>query len=298
MRVLIAGASGFIGTALSRYLSEQGHLVLSLVRDPKEVDESHFLWDPAKSSVDLNALKNVDAVINLAGENIGQNRWTEEAKKRILDSRIQATHTLANAISRSKSPLKLYIQASAYGYYGDSKDRLCNEDAPQGEGFLASVCAQWEAAAKPIAAQGIRTAIFRFGLVFSSRGGMLAKILPLFRLGLGGKLGSGTQYMTWVHLDDLLSVIQFAITHSSVQGTLNLSAPEPVTNATFTETLSKALHRPAFLPVPAFLLRLVLGSEKANELFLSSTRADSSRLQSFGYKFLYPDIESAIRKCL
>ena len=294
MRILIAGASGFIGKNLVSTLKGAGHDLLSLVRDPSQVDGAHFLWDPYASKIDLKAFEGVDVVINLSGENIGKKRWTAKVRQKILESRLHATHTLASAICHLKSPPQLFLQASAVGFYGDRKDQLCTEETPQGEGFLALVCAQWEKGVEPIRDLGIRTVIFRFGTVLSAQGGMLAKIIPLFRCLLGGKLGDGTQYMSWIAIDDLLSALLFAINHKKVEGIINLSAPHPITNATFTTSLSKLLHRPAWLPIPSFMLRLILGAEMAGELLLSSTRADSSRLESFGYKFLYPEINQTL----
>lgn len=295
MKILIAGSSGFIGKELTRYLTEREHSVIFLVRDQTKLDESHYFWDPLKGKIDTKALEKVDVVINLSGENIGKNRWTEKVKKRILESRLQATKTLVAALSTVSTPPQLVIQPSAVGFYGDSKDRLCREHSAKGEGFLADVCVQWEDAAKPLVDLGIRLVIFRLGMVLSAHDGVLAKILPPFQYFLGGKLGNGRQYMSWIAMDDLLSAFDFALTHKDMEGTINLVAPTPITNATFTEALSKILHRPALFSIPAWLLHFVLGTQRADELLLSSIRADSSCLESFGYRFQYPEIEQALK---
>jgi TIGR01777 family protein len=297
MLILIAGASGFVGTALTRYLESQGHFILKLVRLDKDLLKGSFLWDPAKGKIDLCAFEGVDAVINLSGENIFSGRWTKERKQRILDSRVDASQTLVSAMGSLKHPPKVFIQASAIGFYGDG-DAIKQEGALAGEGFLPKVCKAWEAAAKPAEALGIRTVIFRFGVVLGADGGMLRTVLPLFKLGLGSRLGSGRQWMSWIGLDDLVSLFQFALLHENISGALNAVSPECVTNAVFTETLCKILRRPQCFPLPAWLLSLVFGKEKAVALLLSSARVEPLKLMQLKYSFLYADLKVALRKIL
>ncbi len=286
MKILIAGSSGFIASQLAPDLGNRGHQVIRLVRDPTRLSQNTFFWNPERGEIDLNAFSDVDAVINLSGANISEKRWTQKWKEEILQSRIQATSTLASAISKLNKAPEVFIQTSAVGFYGDRGEEICTEHTSNGEGFLSDVCCQWEKAASP----PIRTVILRLGAVLSPRGGVLRKILPLFKWGLGGKLGSGKQYMSWIAIDDLLSIFQFVLTHKNIDGVINAVSPSPVTNAIFTETLSDILHRPAWFPIPSCLLRLLLGKEMANEVLLSSTRVEPLRLKSFGHPFQYPTL--------
>ncbi len=295
MNILIAGASGFVGTALISFLQSQGHRIVRLVRSDQGVRKDVYLWDPAKGQIDLRAFEGIDAVINLAGENIFSGRWTEAKKKSILDSRVAATRVLVSAICSLTSPPKVLIQTSAVGFYGDLGDQICDEKTLAGDGFLSEVCQEWEKACEPAAEAGIRTVVFRFGLVLGVEGGILRAVLPLFKLGLGSRLGSGRQWMSWIALEDLTGLFQFALTHQELKGTINAVSPTPVTNAMFTRVLRKMLHRPPFFPLPVWLLRLVFGREKADALLLSSTRVQSCKL---AYHFLYPDLQSILQKIL
>jgi uncharacterized protein (TIGR01777 family) len=296
MRILIAGASGFIGTALSSYLKLCGHEVLYLVRSLAALNQRRgaFFWDPEKGEIDPKAFDDVDAVINLAGENIGANDWTQVRKAKILESRLLSTKTLVRGISQLLDKPSVFISASAVGFYGDCGDAFCDEQSPQGDGFLADVCAQWEKGAQEL--KGVRVAILRFGIVLSPNGGMLKKLLLLFRWGLGARFGSGRQYMSWIGIDDLLSIFLFVLGHDQAFGILNAVSPYPVTNRVFTKELAKALHRLALFSIPDFILRLFLGPQRAYEMVLSSTRAVPRRLKNLGFKFQYADLGSFFRK--
>lgn len=295
MKILIAGASGFIGKELATFLQKKGHRVISLVRDLKKSSSHAFFWSPEKGKIDLSAFAGVDAVINLSGENISSRRWTALQKQKIFESRLLATRTLAEALCKLENPPRLFISASAIGIYGNSGDVYCNENSEKGAGFLSDVCAQWEEAAKAVSLKGVSTLIFRFGVVLSPDGGALHKMLPFFRWGLGGILGSGKQYLSWIAIDDLLAIFLFALTDDHLKGGIvNLVSPYPVTNREFTKTLGRVLHRPTWFKVPSFLLHCLFGEERADALFLTSTRVEPLRLKLDGYVFQYPTIEKAL----
>lgn len=298
MKILISGASGLVGRALESSLKASGDDVFCLVRDRSKVSDRAIFWDPNNGLVDIASLEGFDAVVHLAGENIAAGRWTDEQKKHILNSRLQGTKTLVNALTRLKQPPKVFVSASAVGYYGDRGDEICTEESSSGTGFLADVCRQWEAAAKPAEEIGIRTVFLRTGIVLSPNGGALAKMLPPFKLGLGGKLGSGQQYMSWIALDDLVGAIIFAIENDRVSGPINGVAPHAVTNAEFTTTLGTVLNRPTIFPVPAFVLKLLLGEEMANEVLLGGAHVEPKQLESLGYSFKYPELEPALKNLL
>lgn len=292
MKILIAGASGLIGKALSEFLASTGHTIVKLSRQP---GADTIVWNPKEGHVDNSALEGFDAFINLAGENIAGGRWTEEKKKLILESRIQATSLLVKAIQTLKAPPKVLINASAIGYYGSQGDNIVDEDSPSGQGFLAEVCRQWEAATEPAKAAGVRVVIIRIGVVLSKDGGALANMLTPFKLCLGGRIGSGRQYMSWVSLNELIRMIDFALRNEAITGPVNAVAPCPVQNIEFTKTLGKALGRPTVLPMPAFAVRWVFG-ELGDELLLSSTRVHPTRLQKAGYTYYDPHLSTVLRK--
>lgn len=298
MKVLISGSSGLVGKALKQSLKNLGHDVISLVRDKNKVSKDAIFWDPKDGLIDIASLEALDAIINLAGENIGARRWTQQQKQQILNSRVQTTKTLVNAIIRLKQPPKVFISASAIGYYGNRGEEICTEESSAGSGFLAGVCHQWEEAAFPAEKNQIRTVFLRTGIVLSRGGGALAKMLPAFKLGFGGNLGSGQQYMSWIAIDDLVAAIVFILNHESVRGPINMVAPIAVKNAKFTKVLGKILDRPTCLQIPSFILRLLFGSEMANELLLASTRAVPQQLLSYGYVFNYPTLEEAFAHLL
>jgi uncharacterized protein (TIGR01777 family) len=290
VRVLITGASGLIGSALVSALRQAGHDAIPLVRRPAGSGERQ--WNPARADPDTFA--GADAVVHLAGRNIAAGRWTAEAKDQIRTSRVPATANLAMAMAAAEGP-RILISASAVGFYGDRGDEVLMEQSPPGSGFLASVTRDWEAATAPAAAGGVRVVLLRTGVVLSAGGGALAKMLPPFRLGLGGRLGSGRQWMSWVALDDAVALIRYALESGSIRGPLNVVAPHPVTNAEFTRELGRVLHRPTMFPVPAFALRLLMG-EMAQELLLGSQRVQPAAALAGGFVFRYPELRGALEK--
>jgi len=295
MKIAVAGASGMIGRPLLAALRADGHEVLQLVRrTPRTADEHR--WDPQHRRIDDALLADVDAVINLAGVGVGDRRWTDRHKQAVLSSRVDSTATLSQAFADAAAGHpgrdRVLVNASAVGFYGDTGDRIVDEATGPGSDFLAQVCVEWEAATEPAAAAGIRVTMLRTGLVMG-RGGLLARMLPIFRLGLGGRLGSGRQYVPWISQADEVGAIQFLLDHD-VAGPVNLTGPAPVTNAEFTATLGEVLHRPALLVVPAPALRIVLG-EFADVGALAGQRAVPSKLLDAGYSFRHADLQSALR---
>ena len=295
MKIAVTGASGLIGSALVPHLRGSGHDVMRLVRRPAaSVDE--ISWDPRSGSVDLTRLEGTDAVIHLAGAGVGDHRWTDAYKREILDSRVDGTHTIVTAMTALEKRPAVLVSASAIGWYGDTGDRPVDESAPAGTGFLADVVRAWEAAAGPAAAAGIRVVHPRTGLVVSSKGGAWARMLPLFKAGLGGKLGSGRQYWSWISLRDEIRALVFLLENEALSGPVNLTAPTPLTNAQVTSIMGTVLHRPTLLPAPAFALKAALG-EFSTEV-LGSARVIPSVLESTGFTFEDPTLESALRAAL
>jgi uncharacterized protein (TIGR01777 family) len=296
LHLLVSGASGLIGSALIRRLAADGHRVTRLVRRPAGPGE--VTWDPAIGTIDAQKLAGVDGVVHLAGENLGH-RWTRSRKASIRDSRVRGTGLLSETIARLERPPRVLISASAVGIYGNRGDELLTETSPPGDpnrDFLVAVCLEWEAAADSARAAGIRVVHPRFGVVLSPEGGALGKLLPPFRLGLGGHLGEGSQWMSWISIHDAVGVIRYALL-ADLHGPINATAPEPVTNRDFTRTLGRVLRRPTILPVPAVALRLALG-EMADRTLLSSARVLPSRLLQSGFRFEYPELEGAFRQVL
>lgn len=298
MKILLSGASGLVGTALQCYLKRCGHQLIQLVRHKSKEQGDAILWHPEEGYIDEASLEGFDAVVNLSGESIAGGRWSAQRKKGIVESRISSTQTLVTAFGKLRSPPKTFISASAVGFYEGHKDKWCTEGTPHGQGFLAEVCQLWEEAAAPAQELGIRTILMRFGIVLSPKGGALGKMLIPFKLGLGGVLGSGEQFMSWIDIDDLVAIVLFALTNKQLTGPINVVAPFPVTNAVFTKALGQILNRPTFLSIPAFMLKLVLGEQMANELLLNSTRVDPMRLVQSGYSFLYPDLTASLKHLL
>lgn len=291
MKIVIAGASGFIGQALVAGLESDGHEVRRLVRTAATGPRT-IPWNPAARELDATALHGVDVVVNLAGENIGAGRWTAGRRRGILQSRLSATGTLVDALARLDRPPTVLLSASAVGFYGDRGDVELDEAAPGGDGFLADVCRRWEDEAARAGALGVRVVRARFGVVLAVEGGALARMLPVFRLGLGGRLGSGRQWMSWISRDDAVAALRHLL-GGGVEGPVNLVAPAPVTNAEFTRCLAQALRRPAIFPVPAAALRLALG-QMADEALLASTRAVPGRLRASGFAFRHPTLGAAL----
>ncbi|MFD9410973.1 TIGR01777 family oxidoreductase [Streptomyces sp. NPDC059989] len=295
MRIAITGSTGLIGSALVRSLRADGHEAVRFVRrEPAAGDEAR--WDPARGYVDPEALAGCAGVVHLAGAGVGDHRWTAAYKKEIRDSRVLGTAAMARALAALEQPPRVFVVGSAVGYYGDAGDRVLDEDSPAGRGFLAGVCVEWEAAAAPAQEAGIRTAFARTGLVVAPEGGAWGRMFPLFRAGLGGRLGSGRQYWPYISLRDEIAALRHIIDTPSLSGPVNLTAPEPLTNRRITEVMARVLHRPAVLPVPAVALRIVLG-EFASDV-LGSQRARPTRLLESGFVFHDPGIEQAIRASL
>jgi uncharacterized protein (TIGR01777 family) len=295
MRVAVTGASGLIGTALVPHLRSVGHEVVRLVRRPAAAPDE-VTWDPKAGTVDLDALAGIDGVIHLAGAGVGDHRWTDDWKREILDSRVDGTHTIVNAMLALDPKPRVLVSASAIGWYGDTGDRIVDETAPAGSGFLADVVRAWEAAAAPAASAGIRVVHPRTGLVVAKSGGAWARMFPLFKLGVGGKLGSGRQYWSWISLRDEVCALQFLLEQDHLSGPVNLTGPDPQTNAEITHVMGQVLGRPTILPAPAFALKAVLG-EFSSEV-LGSTRVVPAVLERSGFAFQDPTIESAIRTAL
>ena len=296
MRVLISGASGLVGQALVRRLAEKGDEVCRLVRrNPQR--EGEIAWYPEAKSIDPSHLEGFDVVYHLAGENIVKGRWTEEKKARIRDSRIVGTAFLCKTLSGLDQPPTTLISASAIGYYGDRGDEILREDSSAGEGFLSDVCVGWEQATVAASGAGIRVVHVRIGIVLSKSGGALGKMLTPFKFGVGGKLGSGHQYMSWITLDDLVNVLHHCAVTEIGSGPINGVAPNAVTNKEFTKALGRALSRPTLFAVPSIAARLAFG-EMADALLLSSTRVEPRRLFESGYVFQYTDIDQALKAVL
>jgi uncharacterized protein len=295
MKALITGSSGMVGSALVRFLTGRGWDVVRLVRsDPQGSD---ILWAPHNGHIDLEGAGQIDAVIHLAGENIAAGRWTKARKASIADSRIDGTDLLAGALTRLSNRPKLLISASAVGYYGHQGDRIVDETHHRGEGFLAELADDWESATDPVVAAGVRVVFLRFGMVLSKSGGALGRMISPFSCGLGGVIGSGRQYMSWVALDDVLGIVGKIIDDPNISGPVNAVSPQAVTNREFTKTLGRVLGRPTLARMPSFAARLLFG-QMADELLLKGVRAAPSVLAEAGYQFQHPDLEGALRTIL
>ncbi len=308
-RILVTGATGMIGSALRERSAQAGWTPTALQRPPasangdgapsKNAPDRVVYWDPsaAEPFADLDQLEGFDAVVHLAGANLSAHRWTDKYKKTIRDSRTQGTGVLALALARLERPPRVLVSASAIGYYGSRGDEILTEESAPGPGFLSDVCREWEAATEAATAAGIRVAHTRFGVVLTPEGGALKQMLPLFRSGLGGKLGDGEEWMSWITLDDLLSGILHVIDHESLRGAVNFTAPQPVRNLEFTKAMGEVLHRPAVIPAPAFALRLAFG-EMADAALLVSARVLPEKLAASGFQFQHPSIQAALASLL
>jgi uncharacterized protein (TIGR01777 family) len=297
-RFLLSGASGMVGSALRAELDAREARVIQLVRGvPRGTAE--LRWDPAAAvpMADSGPIEGLDAAIHLSGANLSARRWTPAYRREMFASRVDSTHTLARLLAGLRLPPRTMLVASAVGIYGDRGDEVLDENSAPGEGFLAGLCREWEAAAAPAAAAGVRVVHMRFGVVLAAKDGALGMMLPLFRLGLGGRLGSGKQWISWISLTDLVSAVLFLLESATLHGAVNLTAPEPVMNSEFTATLARLLHRPAVLPAPAFALRLALGP-MADETLLSSTRVMPRKLLDAGFRFAQPTIEEALGRAV
>jgi len=295
MHIAVSGSSGMVGSALISSLTREGHRVTRLVRKAAAGDE--VAWDILQGVKDLSHLEGMDAVVHLAGENIAAGRWTAARKEEIRRSRVEGTHRLCESLARLSRRPEVLVSASAVGFYGNRGDEILKEDSTSGSDFLAQVCREWEAATDPASRAGIRVVCPRFGVILSPAGGALKKMLLPFKMGAGGRIGSGTQFMSWIAIDDVVGAIHHAIVTESLQGPVNGVAPTPVRNAEFTRTLARVLSRPAIAPMPAFAARLAFG-EMADALLLASQRVLPTRLQATGYRFRHPELEGALRHLL
>jgi uncharacterized protein len=292
-RILISGASGLIGSALAPSLESQGYEVIRMVR--RESKSNELRWAPLHP-IPTELVSDFDAVIHLSGESI-TGRWTAAKKTRIRESRVVSTRNLSEALARTDRPPKTFLCASATGYYDSRGDEVLTEESPIGTGFLPEVCKEWESATAPAADAGIRAVNLRTGLVLSKNGGSLKAMLLPFRLGLGGKIGSGRQWWSWIHIEDWVAAVHHILRTDSASGPVNMVSPDPVTNAEFTKTLAKALKRPAIFPIPGFAARLALG-ELADEALLASARVEPRKLVEGGFQFKFPDLRSALENLL
>jgi len=293
MNILISGSSGLVGSALSAHLSLKGHHLTNLVRHPQKKDSSDVLWDPMAESFDPDILAGYDAVIHLAGENIGSGLWTKKKKINIRDSRINSTTILSEAIAELNDNKPVFICASATGIYGDRGDEILTETSEPGKGFLADVVTEWEAACEPAIQTGAKVVNIRTGIVLRERGGILKRLLPIFKLGLGGKLGSGQQYMPWISLVDLVRIFDYCLNNNDIRGPLNAVALETVTNKQFTTILSGILSKPANIHIPAMILNSIF-RDMARELFFNSARVESQYLFRMKFEFQHPTLKSAL----
>jgi uncharacterized protein (TIGR01777 family) len=302
MKILITGSAGLVGSALVSELKQTGNTVCRLVRPGTSVaavrgnEGFEVRWNPATGELGAAAV-GADAVVNLAGASIAHGRWTAERKKQLRGSRVDTTRSLVNALSRMAARPRVLVSASAIGYYGDRGEEVLKEESAAGNGFLCEVAREWETEAEKAEALGIRVVRLRFGVILAQEGGALPQMARPFRLGVGGRISSGQQWMSWIGLDDVVAIMRLALENGAVRGAVNVVAPEPIRNVEFTAALSKAVHRPALFPAPAFALRLLLG-EMADALLLSSTRVVPTRLEKLGYRFAQPDLASALESIL
>ncbi|MCP5467985.1 MAG: TIGR01777 family protein [Deltaproteobacteria bacterium] len=300
MKILISGSHGLIASELIPILQAKGHKIGRLIRDKADITKNEIFWNAERGSLDKSALQEFapDAVIHLAGEGIADGRWTEERKRKIRDTRVNGTKILAQALATLESPPQVFISGSAVGFYGNRGDEKLDETSSAGEGFLAEVAQDWEANTQAAESKGIRVVHIRTGIVLSEKGGALQKMLLPFRLGLGGVIGHGRQYMSWISLEDEVRAIVFALENDSVRGAVNLTAPNPVTNKEFTKSLGKVLLRPTIFPLPASIARMAFSSEMADETLLTSIRVYPKKLQDLGFQFHHANLREALRSIL
>lgn len=293
MKILVSGSHGLVGSALVKSLVNDGHEVVRLVRHDRALGAFEIQWDIKQGRVDAQQLEGFDAVFHLAGESIASGRWTEAKKNAIRESRVLGTVLLSHTLARLSQPPSVFVSASAIGYYGNRGDEVLNENSVSGTDFLALVCLAWERATAEAADKGIRTVNARFGIILDPHGGALAKMLTPFRMGIGGRIGDGKQWMSWITLEDVVAGLKFMLLDKAAHGPVNFVAPKPVTNAEFTRTLGRVLARPTFFPVPAFGARLAFG-EMADALLLSSQRVVPAVLEDKGFPFYWPTLEPAL----
>ena len=297
MKILVSGSHGLVGSALIKSLIADGHEVVRLVRRKLEFGADEVEWHPDHDRIDASRLERLDAVIHLAGESIASGRWTDEKKREIRDSRVKGTTLLSRTLAQCPQPPAVFICASAIGYYGNRGDEVLSETSAPGKDFLSSVCVEWEEATRAASEKGIRTVNARFGIILDAHGGALAQMLMPFRMGVGGRVGDGKQWMSWIALEDVVAGLKFVLQDATARGPINFVAPNPVTNAEFTRTLGRVLSRPTFFPIPVFGARLAFG-EMADALLLSSQRVDPVVLEDKGFPFYWPTLEPALQHLL
>lgn len=297
MKILISGSSGLVGSALMPALSAAGHVVFPFVRPPQIAGEKQVGWNPETGEMDMEAAAGAEGVVNLAGASIAGARWSEGRKRELRTSRIDSTRALVDAMAKLEPRPRVLVSASAVGYYGNRGDERLDEDSAPGEGFLAKLAADWEAEALRAENFDIRTVVLRFGVILSGNGGALGQMIGPFKLGVGGRLGSGRQWMAWVAMADVVGMVRAAIEDEKWRGAYNCVAPEPVTNAEFTKALGRVLHRPTIFPVPPVALRTVFG-EMADEMLLASQRVEPKRVVQAGYSYAYTGLELALRETI
>ena len=297
MKILVSGSHGLVGKALMKSLTGDGHEVVRLVRGEHAFGSPEVGWQPDQGRIDSAHLEGFDGVVHLAGESVASGRWTSAKKRAIRDSRVKGTLLLSDALARLSRPPSVFITASATGYYGDRGDELLNEKSPPGKGFLPDVCINWEGATAPAVEKGIRTIYARFGILLDAKGGALPKMLTPFRMGIGGRIGDGKQWMSWMALSDVIRALKFLIADKTTRGPVNFVSPSPVTNAEFTKVLGRVLSRPTLFPVPAFGARLAFG-EMADELLLASQKVEPAVLADRGFLYTWPTLEPALKQIL
>jgi len=297
MKLLVSGSHGLVGKALSKSLTKDGHEIINLVRRDRVYGKPEIEWHPNKGVLDPAQIEGFDAVVHLAGESIASGRWTDEKKRRIRESRVQGTTLLSETLAGLSSPPTRFISASAIGYYGSRGDEVLTEETGGGTDFLSDVCAEWEKATEPAAEKGISTCTARFGIILDKEGGALEKMLTPFRLGLGGKVGDGKQWMSWISMDDHVNAVNFVIENDNIRGAVNSVSPHPVTNEDFTKRMGEVLYRPTFIPLPEFAVSMLMG-EMGDELLLTSTKVIPKRLDDAGFEFTYPDLKTALEHAL
>ncbi|NBX68801.1 MAG: TIGR01777 family protein [Proteobacteria bacterium] len=298
MKILVTGGTGFVGRPLVKKLAEANHQIVLLTRNPEAAKKSIsapmevYGWEPETSTPPKEAYNGIDAIVHLAGESIAAGRWTAKQKKKILDSRVLSTRNLLKGAVEAGAKPKVIVSASAIGIYGDRGNQSLSETSAQGIGFLADVCRAWERETQYPGLESVRKVNLRIGIVLEKGGGALQKLLPLFKIGGGGPVGNGKQWMSWIHLSDLVEMIMYSLTHDTVSGATNAVAPNPSTNAEFSRALGKALHRPAFMPAPPFALKLAMG--EMSELVLASQKVEAKKIESAGFVFKFPKIQEAL----
>lgn len=297
MKILVTGSTGLVGSSLIPALKTKGHTVVRLVRKAPQNAQTEVYWNPEKGTLNADEIEGLDAAVHLAGENLAAGRWTDERKRRIRESRVKGTRLLSDTLAQLKHRPEVLVSASAIGFYGDRGDEVLDEQSASGSDFVSEVCREWELETQPAAQAGMRVVNLRFGVILSREGGALKKMLLPFRLGVGGRIGSGRQYISWLTIDDAVGIILFAIEKENLRGPVNAVAPQAITNVEFTKALGGALSRPTIFPVPVFALRLAFG-QMGDEILLSSQRVKPKRLEEAGYVFKNPEIMSALKHVL